>query len=147
MILTIEEIKKIVPQRFPFLLIDKIIELTDEKVIAQKNLSINEPFFQGHFPDNKIMPGVLLVECAAQAAIVLFDYKHNKDRSEISSNSHPNYYLGSIKAKFLKPATVGDILKIAVSPVKILSNSGIIRGEISVESNKIMQVELGISVK
>ena len=148
--LNIEQIQKIVPHRFPFLMLDRILELSKDKVIAIKNLTINEPFFQGHFPDNKIMPGVLLIECVAQAAIILFDYSHNEDKYE--NNESPcqdakNYYMGSVKAKFIKPATVGDVLQIEVKPLKILSNSGIIKGEISVNSTKIVQVELGISIK
>jgi 3-hydroxyacyl-[acyl-carrier-protein] dehydratase len=154
MTLNIEQITKIVPQRFPFLLIDRVIELSEERIVAIKNLSINESFFQGHFPDNKIMPGTLLVECAAQAAIILFDYRNNKNSYTISGNSQkisghsrPNYYLGSIKAKFIKAATVGDILIIEITPVKLLSNAGIVKGGIFIGQDKIAQVELGISVK
>ena len=72
--MNINEIKKILPHRYPFLLVDKVEEITESKVVAYKNVTINEPFFQGHFPDYPVMPGVLIVEALAQAgAIALYN--------------------------------------------------------------------------
>ena len=76
--LDIQEIQKIIPHRFPFLLIDRVIDLEpNEKLIAIKNVTINENFFVGHFPDEKVMPGVLIIESMAQAACVYFYYSKN----------------------------------------------------------------------
>ena len=68
--MNINEIKKILPHRYPFLLVDKVEEITESKVVAYKNVTINEPFFQGHFPDYPVMPGVLIVEALAQAGAI-----------------------------------------------------------------------------
>ena len=67
----IREIQAAIPHRYPFLLIDRVLELSDERVVALKNVSINEPYFQGHFPGHPVMPGVLIVEAMAQAGAVL----------------------------------------------------------------------------
>ena len=68
--MNINEIKEILPHRYPFLLVDKVEEITESKVVAYKNVTINEPFFQGHFPDYPVMPGVLIVEALAQAGAI-----------------------------------------------------------------------------
>ncbi|NQU19327.1 3-hydroxyacyl-[acyl-carrier-protein] dehydratase FabZ, partial [bacterium] len=70
--LEIEDIKKILPQRHPFLMIDRVIEASSKKVVAIKNVSINEEYFKGHFPDKPVMPGALIIEAMAQAGIVLY---------------------------------------------------------------------------
>ena len=76
----IQEIMKLIPHRYPFILIDRILEiLPREKVVALKNVTINEPFFQGHFPENPIMPGVLIIEAMAQAGAVLAAKSLDKD--------------------------------------------------------------------
>ena len=69
--MNINEIKEILPHRYPFLLVDKVEEITESKVVAYKNVTINEPFFQGHFQDYPVMPGVLIVEALAQAGAII----------------------------------------------------------------------------
>ncbi|MDY0039087.1 MAG: 3-hydroxyacyl-ACP dehydratase FabZ [Desulforhabdus sp.] len=104
------EIMRVLPHRYPFLMVDRIIELTPEKVIGVKNVSINEPFFQGHFPGNPVMPGVMIVEALAQAGgILAFSLL-----SEPKNNSV--YLMGLDKVRFRKPVRPGDqlILKLAV---------------------------------
>src|SRR5205085_5704475 len=81
-ILDIQQIEQVLPHRFPFLLVDKVIELTDKTVVAIKNVTYNEPFFQGHFPGNSVMPGVLQVEALAQAGGFLAIPRDTEDRSE-----------------------------------------------------------------
>lgn len=105
----------LLPHRFPFLLIDKIIACTPgESVTALKNVSANEPFFQGHFPDNPVMPGVLIIEAMAQAGGVL---------SHISNGDidpRPLYYLvGVDNARFRQPVYAGDQLVIQVEADKV----------------------------
>ncbi len=104
----IEDIKKILPHRMPFLLVDKVIELKDNYVVGVKNVTYNEPFFQGHFPDEPIMPGVLLVEALAQCGGILV--LNGVDEPE----RYSTYFLKIDKVKFKQKVTPGDtvILKL-----------------------------------
>jgi 3-hydroxyacyl-[acyl-carrier-protein] dehydratase len=109
--MTIEEIKEYLPHRYPFLLIDRITAFEkDRRIVALKNVSVNEPFFPGHFPHFAVMPGVLIVEAMAQAAAVL----------SLRSLGHKNdgkwvyYFVGIDGARFKKPVTPGDTLMIEV---------------------------------
>ena len=107
--LVISEILDILPHRYPFLLIDRVIECVPfESIKAIKNVSINEPFFHGHFPEHPIMPGVLVLESMAQATGMLAFYS-NKARSEKTS---VYYLVGIDKARFKQPVTAGDQLVI-----------------------------------
>jgi 3-hydroxyacyl-[acyl-carrier-protein] dehydratase len=102
------EIMKYLPHRYPFLLIDRVIEIVpDEKIVAIKNVSMNEPFFQGHFPGMPIMPGVLIVEAMAQAGGVLFTSAAPPDQ-----HGAVMFFMGIDKAKFRKPVVPGDQLVI-----------------------------------
>src|SRR4030042_6646382 len=117
-----EKIKSILPHREPFLFIDEIIEIDGtEKVVAVKNIKDNESFFEGHFPDNPIMPGVLIIEAMAQASIILYYVC----KPEIAK-THPNYYLGKIKAEFLSPVFPGDKLILEINNVKIIDEAGVV---------------------
>ena len=109
--MTIEEIKEYLPHRHPFLLIDRILSFEkDKRIVALKNVSVNEPFFPGHFPHFAVMPGVLIVEAMAQAAAVL----------SLKSIGHKNdgkwvyYFVGIDGARFKRPVTPGDQLTIEV---------------------------------
>ncbi|MBM3248280.1 MAG: 3-hydroxyacyl-ACP dehydratase FabZ [Candidatus Omnitrophica bacterium] len=139
----VEEIKEILPHRYPFLLVDKVIDcVPNEKLIAVKNVSANEQFFVGHFPQEKVMPGVLIVEALAQAGAVFFYLsKRTKDDKNLI------YYLGKIQAKFMKPVIPGDQLRLEIKPIKMLSNVGILSGEAYVEDNLVTTAELAFSVK
>lgn len=110
--LDVNTIQKILPHRYPFLLVDRIIELTDKKVVGIKNVTINEPFFQGHFPGQPIMPGVLIIEAMAQVGGV--------GALNIPDNLGKLAYFLAIKdAKFRKPVVPGDQLVIEVEIIKI----------------------------
>lgn len=136
--LGIEEIKKIIPQRFPFLMIDRVIEASPEKVVALKNVSAGEHFFTGHFPEQKVMPGVLIIEAMAQSGIVLYRQKFKNDNV---------LFLVSVKSRFLKPVFPGDQLKIEVTPVKMLSKIGIFKAEVFVEKNKVAEAEIAFGTQ
>src|SRR5580698_1346599 len=107
--LDIHDILKILPHRYPFLLIDRVLELKrKERIIAIKNVTINEPFFNGHFPGLPIMPGVLIVEAIAQAggALLLTEVEDRSDKVIL--------FTGIERAKFRKPVSPGDQLRIEV---------------------------------
>lgn len=141
--LNIDELQSILPQRFPFLMIDRVVELEPgKKVVAVKNVSINEQFFSGHFPGRPIMPGVLIIEAMAQAAIVLF--AQSKD---VPKDKKMAYYLGNVKVRFLSPVFPGDQLKIKVEPLKMLSAAAIVSVEGTVGDRKIAEGELALSAK
>ena len=131
--LDISTILDTLPHRYPFLLIDRVIEYTAfESITAIKNVSINEPFFQGHFPGHPIMPGVLILESMAQATGMLAFYS-NKARSE---SGHVYYLVGIDKARFKKPVTAGDQLVLKATLNRELR--GIYRFEASAKVNNVV---------
>ena len=131
--LDIEDIKKLIPQRFPFLMIDRVLEASPAKVVAVKNVTVNEPFFLGHFPEQKYMPGVLMIEAMAQAGIILYRQKFPNDKL---------LFLVSVKARFYAPVTPGDQLRIEVTPQKMMSKMGIFQAEILVCKKKVASAEI-----
>jgi 3-hydroxyacyl-[acyl-carrier-protein] dehydratase len=142
--LDFEEIKKLLPQRFPFIMIDRVLDVEPGKhATAVKNISGNDMVFLGHFPEKAIMPGALIIEAMAQTAIVLFTIGGKNDSRE----KKPLYYFGSVKARFLHPAVPGDQLKIRVENVKSLPNGAFISGEAFVDDKKVSEAELVFSVK
>jgi 3-hydroxyacyl-[acyl-carrier-protein] dehydratase len=139
--LDFEDIKKIIPQRFPFIMIDKVVEVDPgKKAETLKNISGNDIFFLGHFPDRAIMPGVAIIEAMAQTAIILFA----AGKEEATDN---RYFLGSVKARFHHPVVPGDCLKIKAVNVKSLPNSAYVSAEAYVEDKKVSEAELVFSIK
>ena len=134
--LTIEEIKEIIPHRYPMLLIDRVEELEAGKSIkAKKNVSVNEPFFQGHFPHEPVMPGVLIVEALAQAgAVALLSMEEFKGKTA--------YFGGIDKAKFRKKVVPGDTLVLEVELTKVRSSAGCGKGIAYVDGKKVAEAEL-----
>lgn len=112
-LLTFDEIKKIIPHRYPFLLIDRIIELEDgKKCTGIKQVSGNEPFFQGHFPDYAVMPGVLIVEALAQVgAVAMLKLEENQGKLAM--------FTGIDKCRFKKQVTPGDTLQLEVEMTRV----------------------------
>jgi len=111
-VLDINMIQKILPHRYPFLFVDKILEISDKKVVGIKNVTINEPFFQGHFPGHPIMPGVLILEAMAQVGGVgALNMKDNIGKLA--------YFLSISNARFRKPVFPGDVLRIEVELLKL----------------------------
>lgn len=140
--LNIQEIKKIIPHRFPFLMIDKVVEIQpNEKLIALKNVSVNEPFFVGHFPDEKVMPGVLMIEAMAQAGCIYFYYSKNLHGKDLI------YYLAKVSAKFHQPVTPGDQLKIEVTTIKMMAKAGFLKTKAFVNDKIAVEAEIGFGIK
>jgi 3-hydroxyacyl-[acyl-carrier-protein] dehydratase len=112
------EIQKILPHRYPFLLVDRITELTPrESIVGYKNISISEPVFQGHFPDHPIYPGVMIIEGMAQAGGVLaFKSMNNATQEEIENKVV--YFMSIDKAKFRTPVKPGDKLEYRLNVIK-----------------------------
>lgn len=111
------EILRLLPHRYPFLLVDRILAITPEKdIVGLKNVTINEPFFQGHFPYHPVMPGVLILEAMAQACAIL-----SIKSLDTSPNENSVYYLAGIdKARFKRPVSPGDQLLIKVEIKRIM---------------------------
>ncbi|MHC5227241.1 3-hydroxyacyl-ACP dehydratase FabZ [Enterococcus sp. LJL99] len=131
-----QEIMDIIPHRYPFLLLDTVEELVaGEKVIAKKNVTINEEFFQGHFPGNPTMPGVLIVEAMAQAgAVALLSLPDFKGKTA--------YFGGIDKAKFRQKVVPGDTLIFEVEIIKVRSMAGVGKGIATVNGKKVAEAEL-----
>jgi 3-hydroxyacyl-[acyl-carrier-protein] dehydratase len=142
--LDFEDIKKLIPQRFPFIMIDKVLEMEPGKeAVAVKNISGNDIFFLGHFPDRAIMPGVAIIEAMAQTAIILFAAGRDNEKGDDTQI----YFLGSVKARFHHPVVPGDCLKIKAVNVKSLPNGAYVSAEAFVEDKKVSEAELVFSVK
>jgi 3-hydroxyacyl-[acyl-carrier-protein] dehydratase len=122
------DIMKILPHRYPFLLVDRIVEMEGEKrIVGLKNVTINEQFFQGHFPGAPVMPGVLILEAMAQVAGVLI-YRDMPDK-----HSKLIYFTGVENAKFRRPVVPGDQLRIEMELLNRRSNFGKMAGRATVE--------------
>ena len=136
--LDIQEIMKLLPHRYPFIMIDRILELTPgEKVVALKNVTINEPFFQGHFPGNPIMPGVLIVEAMGQAGAILAAKSLTRE-----PKASLIYFMGMDKVKFRKPVTPGDQLIFKMQFLKQRRNVFKMSGTAYVDEKVVAQAEL-----
>jgi len=135
----IQEIMRLLPHRYPFLMIDRIVDIQgEEHGIGIKNVTFNEPQFQGHFPGNPVMPGVLLIEGMAQTAGVLCL------RQMSSSERHRAVYFLTIdKAKFRKPAVPGDIVEYHVNKIARRRNMWWYRAEAKVGGALIAEAEVG----
>jgi beta-hydroxyacyl-ACP dehydratase FabZ len=134
--LDVVAIQRLLPHRFPFLLIDRVIELADDKVVALKNVSANEPFFAGHFPGHPIMPGVLIVEAMAQTGAILAMRALGRD-----SSSTVIYFMALDKVKFRKPVVPGDQLKLVVTPLRKGGAVWKMRGEAFVDGTLVTEAE------
>ena len=140
--LDIQAIQKILPHRFPFLLIDRVLDVKPgESLTAIKNVSINEGFFVGHFEKEKIMPGVLIIEAMAQAGCIFYYYSKDKQGKDLV------YYLAKVEAKFTSPVRPGDQLKIEVTPVKMLSQVGFLRTKAYVKDQCVAHADIGFGIR
>ena len=131
-----DQILGLLPHRYPFLLIDRVLEVSDDKVVALKNVSFNEPYFQGHFPGVPVMPGVLQIEAMAQAGGIL-----GSQAAGFDPDVHVMLFMAIDQAKFRKPVVPGDQLVIEVVPLrkgKVFK----MKGEIRVDGQVVSSAEL-----
>ncbi len=136
MLLDVNEIKKIIPHRYPFLLVDCIEELAPgEKAGGYKNVTVNEPFFQGHFPQQPVMPGVLIIEALAQVgAVAVLSLEENKGKLA---------FFGGIKnAKFRKQVVPGDVLKLETEIIKCKGPMGVGKAVATVNGKVAAEAEI-----
>ena len=132
--LNIREIRKILPHRYPFLLVDRIIDIESKvKAVGLKNVTANEQFFQGHFPEFPIMPGVLVVEAMAQVAGILAFHSGAQGKSV--------YFMSIEKAKFRKPVVPGDQLRFEVTVTQNRNNVWKFNGQALVDDKVVSEAD------
>ena len=171
--LDFEQIKQIIPQRFPFLMLDRVVEIEPGvRVVGLKNLTGNEWFYQGHFPKRAITPGAMICEAIAQTGIVFFHinsasrnlFQNDREKEELISSlgttgltgeDHPGransrdvtYLLGSLKIRFIEPVWPGDQLRIEITPIKLTISAAILNAEVRVEDRVVAKGEFGLAAK
>ena len=133
------QIQELLPHRYPFLLVDRVLELDIDakRILAQKNVSINEPFFQGHFPGRPIMPGVLIIEALAQAGGVMTQLTLGRD-----AQSKLFYMVKVENARFNKQVVPGDVLMLDVQMKRLIRNMGWYYGEAKVNGEVVASAEV-----
>jgi len=137
----IEEIKRLIPQRYPFLMVDKVVDIKEGKSIkVYKNVTTNESYFEGHFPDNPIFPGALIAESMAQAACILL-------KKSIKDLKATAFYVTNIKIRFFKPVVPGDRLSVNINTIKMTRVGGIFTTEALVDDTKIAKGEMTFACK
>jgi beta-hydroxyacyl-ACP dehydratase FabZ len=137
----IQEIFDILPHRYPFLLVDRILEMeTGKRVVGIKNVTINEPFFQGHFPGHPIMPGVLLLEAMAQTGGVLA--MRSAEAEGIDIKKKVIYFMTIDKVKFRKPVLPGDQVRFELDLIKSRSNIRGFKAQAIVDDTVVAEAEL-----
>lgn len=139
-----EEIRSLLPQKYPFLFIDRVVELEEgKKIVCVKNVSGNEPVFVGHFPDFAIMPGVLIIEAMAQASIILF----RKSLPTQQNDENTVFLLASVNnARFTKPVFPGDQLFVEIIVEKIVSKGAIVQATVKVEEKTVAKASLTFGI-
>ncbi len=139
----VREIMEIIPHRYPFLLVDRIESLKEgEEVVGIKNVTINEPFFAGHFPGNPIMPGVLIIEAMAQVGGVLAFHSSPKEWA-----GSLVYFMGIDKVRFRKPVVPGDQLRLKLTTIRQKQRVFKMRGEAYVGDTLVAEAELMAAIE
>ena len=143
-VLDIHEVLQSLPHRYPFLMIDRVLSLDPgKKVVALKNVSINEPYFVGHFPHRPVMPGVLMIEALAQAAAILtFKTEHHK-----ADENMIYYFVGIDNARFKRPVTAGDQLRLEVTLTRNMRGLWKFHGEAFVEDVMVVEADLLCTIR
>lgn len=139
-ILHVKDVIKILPHRYPFLLVDKIITMDLERgyIMGQKNVTINEAFFQGHFPEAPIMPGVLILEALAQTGGVMVHLKANNEKVAVLLNVN--------NAKFRNPVRPGDVLYLEGEGIHFSSKGGKVKVKATVNEKIAVEAEIGFAL-
>lgn len=136
-LLNITDIQRLLPHRYPFLLVDRVVELVpDKRLVAIKNVTINEPFFNGHFPGAPVMPGVLIVEAMAQAAGLLVGYNRRVAPNEFL------LFAGIDNVRFRLPVVPGDTLTLTIDALRIRSRSAHLHGAASVDGKPAAEADI-----
>ena len=139
----IDEIKRLIPHRYPFLLIDKVIDIVkNESAIGIKNVTVNEPYFPGHFPSAPVVPGVLQIESLAQTAAVLVAKSLN-----ISDSSSLVLLTTIDNAKFRRPVTPGDVMSLSITVQKMRNKIWKFKGEVIVNFQKMSECEFSAMMR
>ncbi len=139
--LDIHEIQRLIPHRYPFLLIDRIIEMEPGKrIVGLKNVTINEPYFVGHFPGLPIMPGVLILESMAQAGGVLVKKSMNVPDEKLM------FFMGIDKAKFRRPVVPGDQVRLEIDVLSLHARFARVRGKAYVDGTLVAEAELSTMI-
>ncbi len=134
----IEKILEFLPHRYPFIMVDRVLELVPkEKIVTLKNVTMNEPFFQGHFPGKPIMPGVLIVEAMAQSGGILV-----MESLPPENHGQSVYFMSMDKVKFRKPVVPGDQIIFEIRLLKNRGNVSKISGIATVDGNCVAEAEL-----
>jgi 3-hydroxyacyl-[acyl-carrier-protein] dehydratase len=141
-VLDIRDIERILPHRYPFLLVDRVDELGPERIVARKLVSRNEPHFNGHFPGHPVMPGVLIIEALAQAGALLAASIVSFDPAK-----QVIYFMAIDKARFRKPVVPGDVLSLEVTPLRKGGAIWKLRGEAKVDGTVVAEAELLASIQ
>ncbi|GAB2551823.1 3-hydroxyacyl-ACP dehydratase FabZ [Gracilibacillus alcaliphilus] len=136
----IEQIKETIPHRYPFLLVDAILEQEEQRVVGIKNITINEPFFQGHFPDYPVMPGVLIVEALAQVgAVAMLSKEENKGKI--------GFLAGIDKCRFKRQVKPGDQLRLEVEIIRLKGPIGKGKAIATVDGQLACEAEITFAIK
>jgi 3-hydroxyacyl-[acyl-carrier-protein] dehydratase len=141
-VLDIRQIERILPHRYPFLLVDRVDELGPDRIVARKLVSRNEPQFNGHFPGHPVMPGVLIIEALAQAGALLAASVVSFDPAK-----QVIYFMAIDKARFRKPVVPGDVLSLEVTPLRKGGAIWKLRGEAKVDGTLVAEAELMASIQ
>jgi len=142
MLMDVMDIQKILPHRYPFLLVDRVTDLVaKDSIVAYKNVSISEPVFQGHFPGHPIYPGVMILEGMAQAGGILA-FKSMDDVTEEEIQNKVVYFMSIDKAKFRSPVKPGDKLEYKISVIKNKGAIWLLKGEAYVDGKLTSEAEL-----
>ena len=143
-LLDIHQIRNYLPHRYPFLLVDRVLEaVPEERLVALKNVTYNEPFFTGHFPGRPVMPGVLIVEALAQAAALTASY----GRDDIDTQNRVYYFTGIDKARFKQPVEPGDQLILEVEILRRIKNMWKCKGVATVDGKVAASAEMMFTFK
>jgi UDP-3-O-[3-hydroxymyristoyl] N-acetylglucosamine deacetylase/3-hydroxyacyl-[acyl-carrier-protein] dehydratase len=137
----IDELIKVIPHRYPFLFVDRILEIEERRIVGLKNVTINEPYFQGHFPGHPIMPGVLIIEAMAQVGGVLLLGTVDDHESKVV------YFMSLDNVKFRRPVRPGDQLRFECEIVQIRGTVCKMRGVARVDGDVVAEADMAAIVR